>query len=288
MTELTRTRPRKPAAARVAVMHVVTTTRVSAGFVRVTLRTADGTGPGSPGAFEPMGYDQWFRLFLPAADGRLQLPHGDAEGWYTRWLALDEAGRCLVRNYTVREARALADGWEIDVDFVVHVSAATGTVDGVAASWALAARPGDTAGMLDQGVIFAAPESERERILILADETGLPGIEGIVRSLPSGTRVTAVIEVGHDDDRRELARSTDLDVRWVVRHDHAALPGRAALTALDAFIAEPGDPVDQRAGYAYVVGEASFVLEARTRLRAAGVPKDAIDFCAYWRPERRA
>ena len=285
MTEsLTRTRPRKPESASVAVMHVVTTARVSAGFVRVTLRT----DPHEPGSFEPMGYDQWFRLFLPAESGRLDLPHGDAEGWYTRWLALDESSRCLVRNYTVRAARPLERGWEIDVDFVVHVSAATGTVDGVAAAWALAARPGDTVGMLDQGVIFAEPQSTQERILVLADETGLPGVEGIARSLAPGTRVTALLEVPHSDDRRELAGGAELDVRWIVRDDDSALPGRAALGELDAFIAAAGDSLVERAAYCYVVGEASFVLDARTRLRAAGVPKDAIDFCAYWRPERRA
>ena len=285
MTEsLTRTRPRKPESASVAMMHVVTSARVSAGFVRVTLRTA----PNEPGSFEPMGYDQWFRLFLPAESGRLDLPHGDAEGWYTRWLALDESSRCLVRNYTVRAARPLERGWEIDVDFVVHVSAATGTVDGVAAAWALAARPGDTVGMLDQGVIFAEPQSTQERILVLADETGLPGVEGIARSLAPGTRVTALLEVPHSDDRRELAGGAELDVRWIVRDDDSALPGRAALGELDAFIAAAGDSLVERAAYCYVVGEASFVLDARTRLRAAGVPKDAIDFCAYWRPERRA
>ena len=280
---LTRTRPRKPESASVAVMHVVTTARVSSGFVRVTLRTGE-TGTG---AFAPMGYDQWFRLFLPTPSGRLDLPHGDAEGWYTRWLALDESSRCLVRNYTVRDARPLERGWEIDVDFVVHLSAA-GTVDGVAAAWALAARPGDTVGMLDQGIIFAAPESTREQILVLADETGLPGVEGIARSIAPGTRVTALLEVPHSDDRRELATAADLDVRWIVRDDHAALPGRAALEELDAFVAAAGDSLTERAAYCYVVGEGSFVLEARTRLRAAGVPKDAIDFCAYWRPERRA
>ena len=285
MTEsLTRTRPRKPEAARVAVMHVVTTARVGSGFMRVTLRTADG----DPDAFEPMGYDQWFRLFLPTAAGGLDLPHGDAEGWYTRWLALDESRRCLVRNYTVRAARRGASGWEIDVDFVVHASPETGAVDGVAAAWALAARPGDTVGMLDQGIIFAAPESVDERILVLADETGLPGVEGIARSLARGARVTAVLEVAHSDDRRGLPGDAELDVRWIVRDDDSALPGRAALTALEAVIAEAGDSLPRLAGYVYVVGEASFVLAARALLRASGVPKDAIDFCAYWRPERRA
>ena len=284
MTEsLTRTRPRKPESASVAVMHVVTTARVSAGFVRVTLRT----DPHEPGSFEPMGYDQWFRLFLPVADGGLELPLGDAEGWYTRWLALDEARRCMVRNYTVRAARPVGAGWEIDVDFVVHLSAHAGTVEGVAAAWALGARPGDTVGMLDQGIIFAAPETVDERILILADESGLPGVEGVVGSLAPGTRVAALLEVAHAEDRRELPGDVELDARWAVR-GHEAAPGSAALSALDAFVAEAGDALQERAAYCYVVGEGAFVLEARRRLRAAGVPKDAIDFCAYWRAGRRA
>lgn len=275
---LTRTRPRKPDAARVTTMTVVAVTRVSGSFVRVTLHGEE---------FEPMGYDQWFRMFLPAATGDLELPHGDSEGWYTRWLALDEATRCAVRNYTVRQARPVGGGWEIDVDFVVHVSPATGRVEGVAAAWALAARPGDTLGFLDQGIIFA-PEAGGDRIVVVADESGLPGVEGILRSLEPGSRANLVLEVPHADDRRTLETVAETSVRWIARDDDAALPGRAALALLDDLLATEGERFVAPGDYVYIVGEGSFVLDARTRLRAAGIPKDSIDFCAYWRPERRA
>jgi NADPH-dependent ferric siderophore reductase len=276
---LSSTRPRRPAVARVGEMRVVSTTRVSSGFVRVTL-------VGS--AIEPMGYDQWVRLFLPAASGRLELPHGDAEGWYTRWLALDEAERPVVRNYTVRAARPDPEGWQVDVDLVVHRSPVSGTVEGAAAAWAVSARPGDIVGVLDQGVIFDEPDAGHPSILVVADESGLPAAEGIARSLHPDSRAEFVLEVPHDDDRRPLASTGTINDEWVVRNDDAALPGRAALARVESLLRARGAGFAHQGSYAYVVGEASFVLATRALLRAAGVPKHAVHFCAYWRPERRA
>jgi NADPH-dependent ferric siderophore reductase len=276
---LSSTRPRKPAVARVAEMRVVSTARVSSGFVRVTL-VGD--------AIEPMGYDQWFRLFLPAASGRLELPHGDAEGWYTRWLALDEAERTVVRNYTVRAARPDPEGWQIDVDLVVHRSPGSGSVEGAAAAWALAARPGDVVGVLGQGVIVDEPDAGHPAMIVIADESGLPAAEGIARSLHPDSRAEFVLEVPRGDDRRALPTAATITEDWIVRDDDAALPGRAALNRVESLLAARGSGFAHEGSYAYVVGEASFVLATRALLRAAGVPKHAVHFCAYWRPERRA
>jgi NADPH-dependent ferric siderophore reductase len=273
---LSSTRPRRPEAARVTEMRVVSTTRVSSSFVRVTVTGDD---------FDPMGYDQWFRLFLPDPSGGRGIPHGDAEGWYTRWLGLDESSRSAVRNYTVRAARPVAGGWELDIDFVVHRSPVSGVVEGVAAAWALAARAGDVVGLLDQGVIFDEPDDGHPAILVVTDESGLPAAEGIARSLHPDSRATFVLEVPHDDDRRGLATTAELSVHWIVRDDDTALPGQAALARVERLLEIEGSA--HPATYAYVVGEASFVLATRARLRAAGVPKESVHFCAYWRPDRR-
>lgn len=274
--ELSRTRGTKPMDATVQRARVLGVQRVSPGFVRVRIGSVDGRLD-----FTPCGYDQWLRLFLPGAGQGLHLPWGGAEGWYSRWLAMDEATRPTIRNYTVREARAVGDAdWEIDVDFVIH-RGADGAVEGVAAGWALSARPGDELGFLDQGALLHAGDACASRhTYLFSDETGLPGVEGIAAHLPDGVRATAVVEVTHEQDRRAFPSEADLDVVWVVRSDGTE-PGSAIRAHVESLDLAPDS-------YVYAVGEASFALAARGRALACGVPKDAIDFCAYWRPERRA
>lgn len=275
MTTLSRTDPIKPAAAHVTRMQVIRTDRVSEGFMRVTLGTDDSRFAEE---FSWLGYDHWFRLFLPQADGVLQLPEGAAEGWYTRLNSMPEAVRPVVRNYTIRAARHTPAGWEIDVDFVVHRSADTGEVEGVAAKWSLAVRPGSTVGWLDQGRIFNLGERTGD-VLVVADESALPAAEAIARSLPTGQRARFLIEIPHAEDRRDVHSE---EVTWAVRQAGHA-PGAAALELLAQVRA-------QDYGYVYVAGEAAFMLETVRRLKRAGLPKTAIDFCAYWRPvkQRRA
>ncbi|MFE7508652.1 siderophore-interacting protein [Promicromonospora sp. NPDC057488] len=262
-------RPLKPAAAQVRTFEVVASRAVSPGFRRVTVQS---TGDGFEDEFEHFGHDHWFRLFFAGVGQELDLPFGPADGWYARLLAMPEATRPAVRNYTVREARRVGGRWQLDVDFVVHRDAA-GQVDGAGARWAQRCRTGERVGLLDQGRIFDADEHAGP-VLVIADESGLPGVEGIAHAL-AGRDATYLLEVPHAADRRALPA---VDVRWLVRDG-----GRpAGATALDALRATRVDP----AAYVYVVGEASFTLAARAHCLAAGVPKSRIDFCAYWRTDR--
>ena len=283
-TALSRTRPTKPAVASVHALTVRAAERLSPGFARVTLGSDD---PGLVGEYAAVGFDQWFRLFLPGPDGGLVLPSGPIEGWYGRWQAIPEERRPVVRNYTVREARRVeghCGAWELDVDFVVHRSATTGRVEGAAAGWALEAvageRVGEQVGLLDQGRIFAA-EDHPGPVLVVADETGLPGVEGIARDLGARGRddVTYLLEVPDRADRRDLPAAARARTTWVVRspHDRA---GDGLLRLLAGREIDPATSV-------YAVGESRLALGVRERARAAGVPDDLVDFCAYWRAGRR-
>ncbi|MFC4244028.1 siderophore-interacting protein [Gryllotalpicola reticulitermitis] len=274
MTEqLTSGRAVRPRQASVRRLAVHATTQPSPGFVRITLAS---TGDGFEDDFEYQGFDQWFRLFLPRADGRLVLPDGPAEGWYSRWLGMDESVRPEVRNYTIRDARSDGGRWLLDVDFVIHRSA-SGTVDGTAAGWAVGATVGDEVGLLDQGRIFNVPAGEHP-ITVIADESGLPGVEGIARAL--GDRAARyLIEVTDAADIRTLSPSVpDADVEWLVR-PHRAPAGSLAIAAFD-------DAAIDASSYLYAVGEAKLALAARRAGRAAGVDDRRIDFCAYWRADR--
>jgi NADPH-dependent ferric siderophore reductase len=257
------------------LLTVARSARPSSSFVRITLTTDD---PRFAQTFEALGHDQWFRLFIPV-DGVLELPYGDAEGWYSRWLEMDERVRGMIRNYTVREARQVDAGWELDVDFVVHRSPVSGEVEGVAARWALDAQPGDTAGFLAQACIFDA-DNTAEHVVVIADESGVPAAEGISRSLGSDIRSTFVLEVPHDDDPRPLTTDDSSTLHWVVRNDDALTPGSVILEQLD-------DVTVAEACYVYVVGEAAFVLAVRASLLGRGIAKDRIRTCAYWRRGRR-
>ncbi|QDP97429.1 siderophore-interacting protein [Microlunatus elymi] len=267
MTEtLTSDRMVKPNAGSVTDAVVINKARVSSGFVRVTVECRD---PRFVEEFDHLGFDQWVRLFLPNEHSILEPPYGGLEGWYRRWTDAEPDRRPVIRNYTIRAARRIEDGWELDIDFVVHGSA-SGAVEGIAANWACSAQPGDRVALLDQGRIFAPADDDRP-ILIIADESGVPGVEGIARSL-AGRPATYLLEVPHADDVRDLAA----DAQWLVR-DSTAMPGRHLLERLAAMQISPDS-------YGYVVGEASMMLAARNMIKAAGVPKSRLDFCAYWRP----
>lgn len=270
---LQRTKAVKPARARSTLARVVRTERVSPSFVRVVLT---GLGDTLARTFVPMGYDQWLRLFL-AAPGRDTpvLPEGGPEGWYARWTGIDPQVRGSVRNYTIRDARPLpGGGWELDVDFVVHGGPGTGEGAGVAAAWALAARPGDVVGILDQGTIYATAPV-RGTAVVVVDESGLPAAEGIARSLPVEERALFLVEVPDARDRRPLPSLGSTRERWAVRAPGAD-PGRGALALLREERLEPHD-------YVYAVGEAAFALAARSWAQDAGLAKTQVDFCAYWR-----
>jgi len=264
----------RPADAHVLTLDVVGTKRVSPNVVRVTL------GGEGMDHFTPMGYDQWFRLFLSRPDQDvLRLPTRSSGLWYVQYLATPRAKRPYVRNYTVRAVRA--DLRELDVDFVVHGD------EGPASRFALTAEPGERVGLLDQGVGYN-PRVEHDWTLVVADETGLPAVAGICESLPDDARGLAVVEIPDAGDVQDFRVPDGVELRWVVRGDdaaagtadaaHHALPGRLALdTVLGADL--PAGPV-----YAYAVGESSLATGVRRHLvNDRGVPKTHVDFVGYWR-----
>jgi NADPH-dependent ferric siderophore reductase len=324
----TRRPPVKPADPRVHRLEVLRSERVSPSFQRVTVVGDDLH------EFGGMGFDQWFRLFLPVpGSDSLRLPRATTSLWYAQYLAIPEAERPHCANYTVREFRPAgragagagaagagagpagagagaagaggASRAELDIDFVLH-RGGSGELEGGAAIWACAARPGDALGLLDQGVLFNAPDDATE-IHLVADETGLPGTEGIVRSLHRASVGSVIQEVPTRADVRPLDAPAGVEVTWVVRDelDARALgalgsgsrplggdddvdgrgaggaggvaPGEGALAALLTRSA-----ADPRA-YAYVVGESALATGGRRHLHASGLPKNRITFSGYWK-----
>lgn len=262
----------KPASPELLHLKVVRTERLSEHWMRITL------GEGDIARFPPMGFDQWFRLFLPLGgdEGLERIPaKANKIFGYLKYLRIPEGVRPVMRNYTVRAYRAEgpSGGAEIDVDFVLHGS---GPTAGPASRWAQAATPGESVVIIDEGLGFN-PDRGVDRVVLVADETGAPAVAGVCASLPSTATGVAIIEAPSSADVLSFPAPDGIDVRWIVR-EPGAKPGSAALAALRA-LSLPEAPF-----HAFIVGEQSLPTAARRHLVGErGVDKNAVSFVGYWR-----
>ncbi|MFJ4652967.1 siderophore-interacting protein [Nocardia sp. NPDC088792] len=272
-----RTKYVKPEHREIRTAEVLASKPISPNFVRVTLGGAGLDG------FTAMGFDQWFRLFMPGKDGSLKLPTSSSSlGWYAQYLVMGKEHRPLVRNYTVREYRPSGSGQfggtaEIDIDFVSHGD------DSPASAWANNATPGDRVGLLDEGITYQAPE-HTDFALLAGDESALPGIAGALRSAPRDLKGAAFIEIPHADDAQTLGEPEGVQVNWIVRTDPHGETG--VLT--DAAVRAASIPA-AAAVYGFLAGEQRFVAGLRRHLaQERGIPKADITFTGYWRVGRAA
>ncbi|MEH3034617.1 MAG: siderophore-interacting protein [Aeromicrobium erythreum] len=260
----------KPDRTRLVKLQVRRRALVSPHLLRVTF------GGGTIEHFVPRGYDQWFRLFIPREDDLAldRLPDKVDTLGYLRYLRIHADVRPELRNYSVRAYRADgSDGPEIDVDFVLHGSAVDGTA-GPGAAFAETCEPGDWVGIVDEGLVFD-PDLGTDELVLVTDETGVPGVCGILESLPEDATGVAILEVPSPEDVLSVTGPAGVEQHWVVRGRDEA-PGTRALAELEQV---PVGPTT----HGYAVGETSLATGARRALVAAGVPKARISFCGYYR-----
>lgn len=245
---------------------VVRSERVTPHMVRVTF------GGGELDRFDFRGFDQWFRLAVPVSESsRLDnLPDRFGIAGYLKFVTLPKDTRPVIRNYTVRAFRP--KDLELDVDFVVH-----GT-EGVAAPWAASVQPGAEVAFIDQGRGWAPVA--HDWLLLVADESGLPAVAGILRDLPRDAVGHAFVELFDEVDRQPLDAPDGVQVHWLVRPEGSA-PGSAVLPAVRA-LEFPAGPV-----YAFAVGESALATGVRRHLVSErGVPKGNVTFCGYWKRQK--
>ncbi|KAF1016037.1 MAG: hypothetical protein GAK31_01521 [Stenotrophomonas maltophilia] len=221
-------------------------------------------------------------------------------------------------TYTLRQLRAAQA--EVDVDFVLHGET------GPASRWALHAVPGDRVLLLAPDAHLAAssegwewkPPAGVGQVLLVADETALPAVAGILEELAAQAappRTLALLEAAHAGDVLALQAPASAEVVWLPREGaahgqpllqavQARLPAAAAVAADSALdeidvdtqiLWEQADAMADMAGaaagsgplYAWVAGEAGAVMAIRRHLvRDCGLDRRAITFMGYWRKGR--
>ncbi|MBO0842157.1 MAG: siderophore-interacting protein [Nocardioides sp.] len=263
---------RRPERVELLIPRVLRSERVSPTYQRVTLAGADLS------RLDPLGFDQWVRLFIPApggADHLQRVPARLTPAAYVRFKAIARTERPLIRSYTIRALRRDDDRTEIDIDVVLHPGP-----DGdlaPAAAWAATCRPGDPVALLDAGTGFDPPPGVRH-VRLVGDETAVPAAAAILAGLDPHVTGGAVLEVPDERDRLPLPGPAGMEVRYVMRSGVHDRPGEAALLAAGADPAPPSTAV-----YCWSAGEAALAAGMRRHWAALGVPKDRICFCGYWR-----
>lgn len=252
------------------------------------------------------GPDQRIKILFPSPDG---LPPSLTEsgGWWEQFKSIPLHQRPIMRTYTLR--RIIAAERQMEVEFVIH-----GT-EGPASAWVISAMPGDALQIVgpnrehtaDSGGYEWKPASQVERALIIADETALPAVKGIIEQMaemPSHPCVQVFQEIPLENDVVDLSHYAFAEVIWLPREKINAPHGVSLLKAVkqQAFIPDyavdgshhtaddvEGEDLWQSAAsnnhrfYGWVAAESSTVKHVRQYLLGErNMSQEVVSFMAYW------
>jgi NADPH-dependent ferric siderophore reductase len=257
-------------AIRTFVTRVVRTETITRGIRQITF------GGGDLATFRPLAADQFLYVLAPPA-GRTELTI-DATFTWEQFAAMPAEEQPIGAYYTVRRWRP--EEHELDLLFVLHGIDEAGTDDGSAgpaARWAASAGPGDPVALWGPRSAYAPP-SATDRYLLVADDTGLPGVAAIIDTLPAGTTVDVVAEVDSEQDRLPLPEQDGLTVTWCYRRGAAPGTTSALVDAVRALDRLDGTP------YAWGGAESRAITAVRRFVRdELGLSQDAVSMTGYWR-----
>lgn len=152
------------------------------------------------------------RLTLTGED-LADIPDDAAGAYFKLAFESSNAEQPAMRTYTVANYRK--NQLEIDVDFMLH-SNTEAVTDGVAATWAMQAKVGDSISIFGPGpatfVHLAA-----DWFLLAADMTALPALTANLQRLPSDATGYVVVEILSDEDRQDdLKVPSTMELQWVI------------------------------------------------------------------------
>jgi NADPH-dependent ferric siderophore reductase len=225
-------------------------------------------GGGDLVTFTPNGPDAFVYVLLPPP-GRTELTIDQSFGWedYGR---MPEEERPVGAYYTVRQWRPETS--ELVALFVLHGD------EGPASAWAGRVQVGDPVALWGPRTAWEPP-ADTDHYLLVADETGLPAVAGVLDLLPAGTSIQVVAEVGSLDERQPLPDHPGATVTWVSRDGADA--GTATSLLVDAVRELPwgGDR-----SYVFGGGESRALTKVRRFVRdEKGLDKAQVSLVAYWR-----
>jgi ATP-binding cassette, subfamily B, bacterial IrtA/YbtP len=194
----------------------------------------------------------------------------DAEAEPAAWLRFwfpdpDGSDTEFQRAYTISEADAATGRFAVDV--VLHEPA------GPASKWARTVAPGTTIAVMSLmgSSRFDVPEEQPAGYLLLGDSASIPGMNGIIGTVPDDVPIEMYLEQHDDNDALiPIAAHPRLRVQWVRRRDEQTL-------------ANAIESRDWSNWYAWATPEATSLKHVRKRLRDAfGFPKSEVHAQAYW------
>ncbi|CQD18833.1 ABC transporter ATP-binding protein [Mycobacterium lentiflavum] len=186
--------------------------------------------------------------------------------WLRFWFP-DPAGSDteFQRGYTISEADAPTGRFAVDV--VLHEPA------GPASTWARTVEPGTTIAVMSLmgSSRFDPPEEQPAGYLLIGDSASIPGMNGIVATIPDDVPIEMYLEQHDDHDTAiPITRHPRLRVHWVPRRDEKSL-------------ADAIEDRDWSNWYAWATPEATTLKNVRKRLKEAfGFPKSEVHAQAYW------
>jgi|TARA_R110000868_G_scaffold32377_2_gene117731 NADPH-dependent ferric siderophore reductase len=192
-------------------------TRVSPGFVSVTLRGDDLKD------FPSLSFDDHIKVFIPGADGQEER-----------------------RDYTPRQFDATSG--TLVLEFALHDG-------GVACDWANNLKVGERVHLGGPKGSMVIP-LDYDWHWLVGDPTSLPAIHRRVEELPTGANATVIVQCEHVHDQRVLESAAELEVVWVAGYNELlqAVTERP-LPAGDGFVWAAGEGKAMAALRALVVND---------------------------------
>lgn len=191
----------------------------------------------------------------PAQEVVLFLPGGEAE---------------VKRHYTISDFDHATR--MLSVDIVLHGASPGGR-------WAETAVAGDPLVIAGPRGRIALDESADWHLLV-GDETALPAIASMLRSVAPGKAAFAFIEIAAADEQQALQVPAGGHLQWLVRGESTIGHGGLLIDAVAAFRLPPGR------GHAYVMGETHTAKTIKDSLRDRGLARDQLSAEGYWRHGR--
>ena len=172
------------------------------------------------------------------------------------------------RTYTPRRFDPAQN--RLEIEFVRHG-------EGLASTWAERARIGDRMLIGGPGGGYVPPEDLRS-IVIIADESAMPGAGMVLEALAPGCSVQVICEVAGAAEERALSPIVACQPLWLHRKDKAALPGSLLEEAVRAM------PAPSSETFWWVACEAAAMRRIRDLLITRhGAERARLHMRGYWK-----